>query len=179
LKDKTDEIAIEISKRQWIDWTDLRFCSLPSTKINKRVELLARQIRDLISDKASIINGSKEKREFPPNSVLRKPTGRDMLPSLYVRFVWDEKNEDHPPQQITLVLRSTGDKKHDRRRIQSIYGTLISFPGKDRFSFHIFDDGKGHLIDFPDDTTRVCSELIERLKKLMGEENWRVEELTF
>ncbi len=35
------------------------------------------------------------------------------------------------------------------------------------------------IIDFPNDTTRICPELLERLKKLMGEENWRVEEITF
>ena len=77
------------------------------------------------------------------------------------------------------ILRSTGDKEHDRRRIKTIFGTLISFHGRDRFSFQIFEDGKGYLIDFPNDTTRVCTEVLERLKKLMGEESWRVEEITF
>ncbi|MDQ2691140.1 MAG: OB-fold nucleic acid binding domain-containing protein, partial [Chloroflexota bacterium] len=101
----------------------------------------------------------------------------DMLPSLYIPLAQEEK--EHPPQQITVVLRSTGDKERDRRRIKTIYGTLISFHGHDRFSFHIFEDGKGHLIDFPNDTTRVCIEVLDRLKKLMGEESWRVEEITF
>ena len=103
----------------------------------------------------------------------------DMLPSLYIPLAQEEKDKDHPPQQITVVLRSTGDKERDRRRIKSIYGTLISFHGKDRFSFQIFEDGRGHLIDFPNDTTRVCLEVLDRLKKLMGEESWRVEEITF
>ena len=78
-----------------------------------------------------------------------------------------------------MTLRTTGEKDHDRRRIKTIYGTLISFHGKDRFSFQIFENGSGHLIDFPNDTTRVCPEMLERLKKLMGEESWRVEEITF
>ncbi|MFT3892084.1 MAG: hypothetical protein QM730_10660 [Anaerolineales bacterium] len=78
-----------------------------------------------------------------------------------------------------MILRSTGDKERDRRRIKTIYGTLISFHGKDRFSFQIFENGLGHLIDFPNDTTRVCPEMLLRLKKLMGEESWRVEEITF
>ena len=103
----------------------------------------------------------------------------DFLPSLYIPLAQEEKDKDHPPQQITVFLRSTGDKEHDRRRIKTIFGTLISFHGKDRFSFQIFEDGKGHLIDFPNDTTRVCNEVLERLMKLMGEESWRVEEITF
>jgi DNA polymerase-3 subunit alpha len=127
----------------------------------------------------------REPAEAPRETVLVHPIESvpvqsvDALPSLYVPLAQEDKDKDHPPQQITVVLRSTGDKEHDRRRIKTIYGTLISFHGKDRFSFHIFEEGKGHLIDFPNDTTRVCPEVLERLKKLMGEESWRVEEITF
>jgi len=100
------------------------------------------------------------------------------LKSIYTTLV-KEDDQKHPPKQITMLLRSTGDKERDRRRIKTMYGTLISFHGRDRFSFQIFENGSGHLIDFPNDTTRVCSEMLERLKKLMGEESWRVEEITF
>ena len=103
----------------------------------------------------------------------------DALPSLYIPLAQEEPDKEHPPQQITVMLRSTGDRERDKRRIKTIYGTLISFHGRDRFSFHIFENGKGHLIDFPNDTTRVCIEVLDRLKKLMGEESWRVEEITF
>ncbi|MBK9781272.1 MAG: DNA polymerase III subunit alpha [Anaerolineales bacterium] len=101
------------------------------------------------------------------------------IPSLYVPLAKENKDKEHPPQQITVILRSTGDKDRDKRRIKTLYGTLISYHGRDKFSFQIFENGKGHLIDFPNDTTRICPELLERLKKLMGEENWRVEEITF
>ncbi len=98
------------------------------------------------------------------------------LKSLYVPLA-KEEDPKHPPKQITVILRSTGDKARDRRRIKTIYGTLISFHGRDRFSFQIFENGSGYLIDFPNDTTRICPELLERLRKLMGEESWRVEEI--
>jgi hypothetical protein len=100
-------------------------------------------------------------------------------PSLYVPLAKEEQDKEHPPQQITVQLRSTGDRDRDKRRIRTIYGTLISFHGRDRFSFQIFENGKGHLIDFPNDTTQVCSKMLERLKKLMGEESWSLEEITF
>jgi DNA polymerase-3 subunit alpha len=102
-----------------------------------------------------------------------------MLPSLYVPLVKEEKDKEHPPQQITVTLRSTGDHERDKRRIKTLYGTLISYHGRDKFSFQIFENSRGHLIDFPNDTTRICPELLERLKKLMGEESWRVEEIKF
>ena len=83
------------------------------------------------------------------------------------------------PQQLTIIIRSTGNPEYDRRHIKTIYGTLISFHGGDRFSFQLFENGQGHLVDFPNDTTRVCAELLYRLKKLLGEESWRVEEIQF
>jgi DNA polymerase-3 subunit alpha len=100
------------------------------------------------------------------------------LKSLYIPLA-KEADKDHPPKQITVNLRSSGNKEEDRRRIKTIYGTLISFHGRDRFSFQIFENGGRHLIDFPNDTTRICPELLARLLKLMGEESWRVEEITF
>ena len=100
------------------------------------------------------------------------------LKSLYIPLA-KEEDKDHPPKQITVNLRSSGNKEEDRRRIKTIYGTLISFHGRDRLSFQIFESGRRHLIDFPNDTTRICPELLTRLKKLMGEESWRVEEITF
>ncbi len=101
------------------------------------------------------------------------------LPSLYVPLARAEKDPDHPPQQITIMLRSMGEKERDHLRIKTLYGTLISFHGTDRFSFQIYESGRGHLIDFPNDTTRVCPELLARLRKLVGEDSWRVEDITF
>ena len=119
-----------------------------------------------------------EARAVQPIEPLQIPPA-DFLPSLYIPLAQEEKDKEHPPQQITVMLRATGDSERDKRRIKTIYGTLISFHGRDRFSFQIFENGKGYLIDFPNDTTRVCIEVLERLKKLMGEESWRVEEITF
>ncbi len=101
------------------------------------------------------------------------------LPSLYAPIARAEKDKENIPQQITVLLRSTGDKERDKRRIKTIYGTLISYHGRDKFTFHIYEGGKGHLIDFPGDTTRICAEMLERLKKLIGEESWRVEEIRY
>jgi DNA polymerase III subunit alpha len=88
-------------------------------------------------------------------------------------------DEDHPPQMVTVILRPSGDPHRDIRRISRLHGTFISYPGKDRFAFHIFEEGRGHLIEFPNDTTRLCSELLTRLKDAVGEENLRVEPILY
>jgi hypothetical protein len=80
---------------------------------------------------------------------------------------------------ITVVLRPSGDAPRDIRRIGRLHGTFISYPGKDRFQFQIFENGRGHLIDFPNDTTRLCPELIEKLRLAIGEENIRIEPILY
>ena len=154
---------------------------------DKNIE--ARDITELaqsevdVEEHKPIEAGAEPSRSVPREALALQPAvpmkvEPKLPPSLYVPLA-QEEDSTHPPKQITVILRSTGDKDHDKRRIKTLYGTLISFHGHDRFSFHVFEEGKGHLIDFPSDTTRIDAELLSRLKKLMGEESWRVEEIRF
>jgi hypothetical protein len=81
-------------------------------------------------------------------------------------------------QMLTIVLRPSGDKIRDQLRLRQVYGTLISYPGVDRFAFQIYERGRGYRIEFPNFTTHFCPELLERLKRFVGQENVRVEPLT-
>ncbi len=80
---------------------------------------------------------------------------------------------------ITVVLRATGDRTRDVLRMRRIHGTVMSYPGKDRFAFHVFEQGRGYLLEFPNCTTSMCPELIAKLKQLAGAENVRVEPILF
>ena len=80
---------------------------------------------------------------------------------------------------ITIVLRPTQDKIRDNLRIRQVYGTLIAYPGKDRFAFHVFERSRGYLIEFPNFTTGLCAELINRLKAFLPADQVRVEPITF
>jgi DNA polymerase-3 subunit alpha len=84
-----------------------------------------------------------------------------------------------PVRSIVVTMRPGDQPERDRRRIKHAYGILTSYHGKDRFSFHIFENGRGHLIDFPSNATRICPEMLQRLKNLLGEESWRIEDVTF
>ncbi|MBU2609681.1 MAG: DNA polymerase III subunit alpha, partial [Chloroflexi bacterium] len=86
---------------------------------------------------------------------------------------------DHPPQMISVILRPSDDPARDYRRIQRLHGSFISYPGRDRFSLLIFENGHGHLIEFPNDTTHFCAELRGKLKDMVGEENIRIEPITY
>jgi DNA polymerase-3 subunit alpha len=80
---------------------------------------------------------------------------------------------------ITIVLRSSGDKTRDVLRLRRIHGTVMSYPGKDRFAFHVFERGHGYLVEFPNFTTGLCPELISRLRLLVGTDLVRIEPITF
>ncbi|MBV6450247.1 MAG: DNA polymerase III subunit alpha [Anaerolineales bacterium] len=154
--------------------------SKPEPKFKKSEEITPP--RELASTLSGGTGGGSAQAEIHDEEPSQDDPAREAivtsLKSIYTTLV-KEEDQKHPPKQITVMLRSTGDKERDRRRIKTMYGTLISFHGRDRFSFQIFENGSGHLIDFPNDTTRVCPEMLERLKKLIGEESWRVEEITF
>jgi hypothetical protein len=64
-------------------------------------------------------------------------------------------------------------------RIRRIHGTLMSYPGNDRFAFQVFERSRGYLVEFPNFTTGLCPELVTRLNLLVGSENVRIEKITF
>jgi len=155
---------------QWQpSFEEVAIAAQPEPKFKKSEEVTPPQI---MTEAAVVEVHEVEKEEVTPEAVLAS------LPPIYIPIPKDEEQKT-PPKQVTVILRTTGDKERDRRRIKTIYGTLISFHGRDRFSFQVFENGSGYLIDFPNDTTRVCPEMLERLRKLIGEESWRVEEITF
>ncbi len=149
---------------------DVAMASKPEPKFKKKEEVTPPRVQ---LEKAPVEMNAVdvEHDEATREAIVTSITARIPLPK--------PQEKEHPPQQITVMMRSSGDKEHDKRRIKTIFGTLISYHGRDRFSFQIFENGSGYLLDFPNDTTRVCPEMLERLKKLMGEESWRVEEITF
>jgi DNA polymerase-3 subunit alpha len=82
-------------------------------------------------------------------------------------------------QMITVILRPRQDKARDKLLLRRIFGIMISNPGDDRFAFHIFERGKGHLLEFPNLTTGISPDLIAQITVLVGSENIRIEPITF
>jgi hypothetical protein len=113
-------------------------------------------------------------QELPQEKPPERPI---MLPPYLVPPTPSSQSEQ--VQMITCVLRSMGDKTRDVLRLRRIHGTVMSYPGNDRFAIHVFERGRGYLVEFPNFTTGVCPELIAKLQFLVGSENVRVEPITF
>jgi DNA polymerase-3 subunit alpha len=112
-------------------------------------------------------------------SVPAQPPAVVLAPKLPAVTLPVSLEDDHAPQMVTVILRPTGDPHRDIRRISRLHGTFISHPGKDHFAFQIFEEGRGHLIEFPNDTTHLGAELVAILKEAVGEENLRVEPILY
>jgi len=146
--------------------------SPPPTPMDDMLEL------ERLAPLVESVKPALEPPSLQPASV--PPVIPSVLPPIVPPPILAEKRDDAlPPRMITITLRPSGDPERDRRRLKNVYFILMSKPGKDRFQFQIFEGGKGHLIDFPNDTTRLTPELLGRLKNLLGEECWRIEEITF
>lgn len=82
-------------------------------------------------------------------------------------------------RMATVILRPKLGRVRDNLLLRRVFGCLISSPGQDRFAFHIFEYGRGFLLDFPNYTTHLHPELVAELQALVGPENVRIEPITF
>lgn len=84
---------------------------------------------------------------------------------------------DLDPRLLTIRLKSTGDLPRDARRLRRVHGLLLSYPGRDRFVFHVFEASRQYHLEFPNSTTGVCRDLVGQLNLLLGEGMVSVERL--
>jgi DNA polymerase III subunit alpha len=114
--------------------------------------------------------------EAIPTPVKAFPERPDGLPYILAPT---RAGEGEAIQMLTIILRPSGDKVRDQLRLRQIYGTLISYPGSDRFAFQIYERGRGYRIEFPNFSTHYCPELVDRLKRFTTQDNLTIEPLTF
>ncbi len=125
------------------------------------------QLQEMIAEETA--PDSAEPDEVVAETIAHPTADSSILPAL-------DGDDIH---MITVILRPALGKVRDTLLMRRIFGRLISFPGNDRFAFHIFEDGRGFLLDFPNYSTRLNPDLIAELHELMGQENIRIEKITF
>jgi DNA polymerase-3 subunit alpha len=70
---------------------------------------------------------------------------------------------------LTVVITRCGNSRTDIERLEAAHQVLLSFKGQQRFNIKLKNGGaRDALIDFPNDTTRDCAELREKLVELLG-----------
>ena len=118
---------------------------------------------------------------LPP---LRKPAGADISTertgiSAYLLSPLPDLGETGQVRMLTVVLRSSNDKTRDVLRLRRIHGIIMTYPGDDRFAVQVYEKGRGYLLEFPNSTTGITQELLDRLHGMVGVENIRLDVITF
>jgi DNA polymerase III subunit alpha len=78
---------------------------------------------------------------------------------------------DQPSRMLQVVIQTTGMKEKDVLRMKRVYGILRSSPGKDHFSFMLYEGSHQFLVEFPNETTMISDDMMGKLAQLVGLEN--------
>ncbi|RMG74639.1 MAG: DNA polymerase III subunit alpha [Chloroflexi bacterium] len=106
---------------------------------------------------------------YDENSIVTPhdtPTEPHIIPD--APFEQDRHDSNLKPVHIEIHLFRSGNDNRDRLRLRRIHGLLVSYPGPDSFS--IIVEGKDHSyrLAFPNKTTKLCEELLNKLIDVVG-----------
>ena len=121
-----------------------------------------------LGDDTPVAGASLQDAEAPPAPVLGTRIGeqqfsQESLPDYLA--VW----QGPEPSRVTILLRSSGDRQRDIRRLRLIHALLASYPGSDRFAFTVYEDAGRYDLAFPNSSTRYTPELHTKLLRLVGD----------
>lgn len=170
-----DQKAVNVFKQEALEPQ-----STASATADKQEEIVDKPVESLAGSSLETYNEAVAVIPIPPVPSAAANVFQAGSPTSLLYLVSPTPSLDGDAiHMITVVLRSTGDKTRDVLRIRRIHGTIMSYPGKDRFAIQIYERGHGHLVEFPNFTTGLCQELVSRLNLLVGSENVLVEPITF
>ncbi|MEP6984200.1 MAG: hypothetical protein ABI970_01280, partial [Chloroflexota bacterium] len=90
-------------------------------------------------------------------------SGLDDLPPL------DDEFKVQPDRWMMIYFQRSEDAEKDRRRLRRLHGILTAYPGKDRFSIVLEDAKQSFKMEFPNDTTAYCDDLVSDLLTIVGD----------
>jgi DNA polymerase-3 subunit alpha len=130
-----------------------------------------------MSGAAQVVTPISASFQIPSLPASRSQISESELPPFFVSS--QLKKDSDAVHMITVIIRSTGDKTRDVLRMRRIHGLFSSYPGSDRFAFYVFERNHNYLLEFPNFTTGWCPDLIDRLNRMVGTENVKVEPITY
>jgi DNA polymerase-3 subunit alpha len=117
--------------------------------------------------------------DFDEEPVIDEPAEVPLSPEEKKKTQDSITLEEDATYLVTIIIKNRGDTMRDKLRLRQVYGTLISFPGKDRFVFQIIENDISHLLEFPNASTKISKGLINQLRDMVGRENVQVEKYLF
>jgi phage gp45-like len=70
---------------------------------------------------------------------------------------------------VRVTLMRSGEQAQDVQRLREVHRLLVDHSGQDHFIIHLTGGtGKSVELAFPNDTTRYCPELEQKLAAIVG-----------
>ena len=114
------------------------------------------------------IDASDDLSEVETNEVVETYSPDTTIDDLDVIPLRVEAEAPPEIRHLMVVVERGANPEQDKRRLERVFGTLISFHGIDAFAITLSGNDDSIELDFPNDTTQVCDELIERLSEIVG-----------
>jgi hypothetical protein len=117
-------------------------------------------------------NGSSPKKpESPAEKNPAVPPEPEPPTEPVVKF-----DPNAPSRRLTVVLTPTGDRERDKAKLVRAHAILRAYQGNDRFDFMLYENNQQYQLDFPNQPTNICDDMLITLKLLVGEENITIHE---
>jgi hypothetical protein len=117
-------------------------------------------------------NGGNAIKTAPPTEpVAQADAGKEQLEVKPPAF-----DPDAPSRRVTVKLTPTGDRERDKAKLVRAHTILTAYPGNDHFDFLLSENNQQYQMDFPNQPTNICDDMLITLKLLVGEENITIHE---
>ncbi|HEY4688096.1 MAG TPA: DNA polymerase III subunit alpha [Anaerolineae bacterium] len=105
----------------------------------------------------------------PARAVATGPVSAPTQPGEKAAPNGDRATRPNGSRTLRVTIQRTDDGRTDARRVGDVHRLLRSYSGPDRFVFYVAGGRNGNYeLDFPNDTTLICDELLGRLRNLLG-----------
>ncbi len=134
---------------------------------------------ELDKEELAAAQAGRREENQPSDNGKDRPSVEEVTAraSNYEPSVEPSRKGSSDPQILTILLKSSGDRNKDTLRMRRVHGLLTSYPGNDKYVFHVFEASRRYHLEFPNSTTGYCPELHSQLLSLLGEGTIRVEPL--
>jgi hypothetical protein len=149
-------------------WEETREIWLPErvVVVRGRVSNRGREPSILVESVTTEITTARPAGQEPPPSA--PPPAPSPVPSPPAR--------NRGPVHLHVTVPAGDDTEALVQRLGRVYDLLQAYSGHDHFSLYLENGGRNQIkIDFPNNTTRHCLELEQRLREMLGAGTVRVE----
>ncbi len=172
-EDRTGPLEIVVFPRTWEETRDLwqvdrilRVVGKVDSKDGTAKLLCNAANNNLSISESAGTNGNGGRHSDEPAPPKRLKPAAQKAPAPLRKAA--EAPEPSGPRTLRVTMQCTNDEDRNIRRLHNLHGHLTRYHGLDRFVIVIEQDRRRVRVEFPENTTHYCEELLDLLGKREG-----------